>query len=96
MAKFLSLITFTQEGMRNVKDTIHRSEAFRSEAAAAGANVESAYWAMGEYDGCLLMESPDEETATALLLRLGQKGNVRTRTLRLYTKDEFQKILGKV
>lgn len=96
MAKFLSLITFTETGKREVSDTLQRAEEFRGEVEAVGAQVKGTYWAVGECDGCILLDAPDEETATALLLKLGQRGNVRTRTLRLYDKDEFEKVLTKV
>ena len=96
MAKFLSLITFTDQGIRNVKDSTTRAEHFRRDVEAVGGKVQAAYWTLGDFDGCVLLEAPDEETATAAMLRLGQQGNVRTRTMRLYDEEEFQEILAKV
>lgn len=94
MTRYLSLITFTEQGIKNVKQTTERAEKFRSSVEAAGGKILSQYWAVGEADGCIVFEAPNEETAASLLLTLGQKGNVRTRTLRLYDATEFQKILS--
>ena len=96
MAKYLSLITFTESGIRDVKHTLQRAEEFCDEVQDTGCKVEQVYWALGECDGCLVLDAPDEEAATAMLLRLAQQGNVRTRTLRLYDKDEFEQVLAKV
>ena len=95
MTRYLSLITFTEQGIRSVKQTVQRSHNFRKSVEAAGGKVLSQYWAVGEADGCVVFEAPDEETAASLLLALGQLGNVRTRTLRVYDAKEFEKILAK-
>ena len=95
MTRYLSLITFTEQGIRSVKQTVQRSHNFRKSVEAAGGTVLTQYWAIGEADGCVVFEAPDEETAASLLLALGQLGNVRTRTLRVYDAKEFEKILAK-
>lgn len=95
MTRYLTLITFTDQGMRAIEKTLTRAADFRSTVEAAGGKVLSQYWSVGEIDGCLVFEVPDETTAAALLLSLGKQGNVRTRTLRLYTSDEFQEVLSK-
>ena len=95
MTRYLSLITFTEQGIRSVKQTVQRSHVFRKSVEAAGGTVLSQYWAVGEADGCVVFEAPDEETAASLLLALGQLGNVRTRTLRVYDAKEFETILAK-
>ena len=52
------------------------------------------YWTLGAFDGVIVSEAPDEETATAALLHLGSLGNTRTQTARAYDAAEMQKILG--
>jgi uncharacterized protein with GYD domain len=95
MARFLSLLNFTDQGIRNVKQTIQRADEFRKSIDAAGGKVVAQYWLVGEADGCIVFETPDDQVASALLLSLGQKGNVRTRTLRVFDAKEFEKILAK-
>jgi uncharacterized protein with GYD domain len=89
------LLTFTDQGIRNVKQSIQRADEFRKLVDAAGGKVVLQYWLVGEADGCVVFEAPDDQVASALLLSLGQQGNVRTRTLRVYEPKEFEKILAK-
>ena len=61
-----------------------------------GAKVTNVYWTLGEYDGLLILEAPDDETATTVLLHLAALGNVQTETVRAFTAAEMDKILTKV
>jgi uncharacterized protein with GYD domain len=95
MTRFLSLLTFTDQGICNVKQSIQRADDFRKRIDAAGGKVVAQYWLVGEADGCIVFDAPDDQVASALLLSLGQQGNVRTRTLRAYDAKEFESILAK-
>jgi uncharacterized protein with GYD domain len=95
MTRFLSLLTFTDQGIRDVEQSIHRADNFRKSVEAAGGKVISQYWLVGEVDGCVVFEAPDDQAASALLLSLARLGNVRTRTLRVYDTKEFEGILAK-
>lgn len=95
MTRFMSLLTFTDQGIRDVKQSIQRADGFRKAVDAAGGKVISQYWLVGEADGCVVFEAPDDQVASALLLSLGQQGNVRTRTLRVYDAQEFARIVAK-
>jgi uncharacterized protein with GYD domain len=92
----MALINFTDEGIRNIRDSTHRAAQFRTLVERVGGSVHSLFWAVGEADGCVIFECPDEMTATAVLLSLGQQGHVRTRTLRVYDQKEFEQILSHV
>lgn len=93
MPTFLALITETQEGESKIRDSVARASAFREEAVAFGVTVKEQYWTLGSYDGFLLLEAPDVETASALLLKLGSKGAVRTQTLQAFDAGEMSAIL---
>lgn len=93
MARFLSLLSFTEQGILNVKQSVQRAAEFRKRVESAGGKVLSQYWAIGDCDGCIIFEAPDGATSASLLLALGQLGNVRTRTLNIYNEKEFSKIL---
>lgn len=95
MTRYLTLINFTDEGIQAIEKTLTRAEEFAATVEAAGGKVLSQYWAVGEYDGCVVFETPDETTAAALLLSLGKQGHIRTRTLRVYDHDEFKQVLTK-
>lgn len=96
MATFITTIKFTQQGIKDIDHTIKRAAAFKAAAKKLGAKVKEAYWTLGDHDGLLILEAPDEETATAALLHLGAMGNVHTSTVRAYTASEMQKILAVV
>lgn len=94
MVRYLSLMSFTDQGIRGVDQSCERARKFRAAVEGAGGKVQFLYWAVGEFDGAFAFEVPDEATATRLLLSLGKLGNVRTRSLRVYDESEFQGILG--
>ena len=95
MATFISLVNFTDQGIRNVKQTTERLDQFREVASSKGISVQSAYWTMGEYDIVLTLDGP-EEAVTAALLEVASRGNVTSKTLRAYSQDEMSGILGQL
>jgi uncharacterized protein with GYD domain len=96
MPIFVSLNKFTDQGIRNIKDSPKRAEAFRNAAKKAGCNVKELLWTQGKYDLIAIMEAPDDATAAALLLSIGRLGNISSQTLRAFTAAEMEKILEKV
>ena len=96
MATYISLIQFTDQGIRNVKDTIKRGEAAMAEAEKMGMKVTEEFWTMGAYDVVALFEAPDDETASAFVLKNGALGNVKGQTLRAFRREEMEAILAKI
>lgn len=96
MATYIMLANFTDQGIRNVKDSVKRAEAFKELAIASGVTVKDLYWTLGQYDIVAIADAPDEMTVTALGLALGKSGNVRTQTLRAFTASDMTAILSKV
>lgn len=96
MANYIILGNFTDQGIRNVKETTKRADAVRSMAEKVGATIKDIYWTLGSFDIVAVLDAPDDETATALGLSIGSLGNIRTQTLRAFTADEIGNILGKV
>jgi uncharacterized protein with GYD domain len=90
------LVNFTDQGIRNVKDTKKRAEAFREMAKKVGVTVKETYWTLGQYDVVATLEAPDAATVTALSFSVGAMGNVRTQTLPAFSADEVGGILGKM
>jgi len=95
MATFISLINLTEQGVRNVKESPGRAEAFKSMAASLGVTVKSLYWTVGRYDIVAIMEGPEEAVATALMAA-GSLGNVRSETMRAYNEEEAGRIVGNI
>ncbi len=96
MATYILLGNFTEQGIRNVKDTTKRAEAVKELAKKVGVAVKELYWTLGQYDVVAIFDAPDEASATALGLSIGVAGNVRTQTLRAFTAAEIGPILRKM
>ena len=93
MATFIALLDFTDQGIRNLKDSPQRADAFNAFAEKAGAQIVGQYWTIGSHDGVLILEAPSEEVAASVLLHLATAGNVRTTTLRAYDWAEAQHLI---
>ena len=93
MSTFVSLLNFTDQGIKDVKESPRRYEAFRVAAEKLGVTVKGVYYTVGHYDVVLILEGPDE-AITAALLKTGSLGNVRSQTLRGFSVDEMKKIVG--
>ena len=96
MATFITTIKFTQQGIKGIGETTKRAAAFKAAAKKLGVKVTDIYWTLGDNDGLLILEAPDDETATTALLHLGATGHVHTTTVRAFTAAEMDKILEKV
>jgi uncharacterized protein with GYD domain len=96
VATYISLWNFSDQGIRAVKDTTKRAGIMKETAQKAGVTVKDIYWTLGTYDGVVLFEAPNEEAIAALGLALGALGNVRTQTVRAFTLDEMNGVLGKM
>ena len=94
MATFITTVQFTEQGIKAVRATCDRAEALMATAERLGVKVTGLYWTLGAFDGVLLCEAADEDTATAVLLHLGSLGNIRTQTARAFDAAEMQKVLG--
>ena len=96
MASYVILANWTEQGIKNVKDTIDRAQHFRAICEQHGVKVISFYWTQGRYDNIVVVEAPDEQTLVASLLASSRMGNVRTETLRAFNEGEMFAILQKV
>jgi uncharacterized protein with GYD domain len=96
MATYIILANFTEQGIRNVKDTAKRADAFKDMAQKAGVTVKEQYWTLGAHDIVAIVDAPDDGAVTAVGLSVGALGNVRTQTLRAFSKAEMATIVGKM
>lgn len=96
MATYIVLGQFTDQGIRNVKDTLKRVEGVKETAKKVGATVKEVYWTIGQYDVATIVDAPDDAAMTAFLLSVASLGNVRTQSLRAFSADEIGRIIGKM
>jgi uncharacterized protein with GYD domain len=95
MPRYISLVNWTDQGIRNFKATPDRANAARDLAGKMGGKLDEIYWTVGPYDLVVVTEFPDDETGTAFLLALGALGNVRTTTLRAFNTEEIARVISK-
>jgi uncharacterized protein with GYD domain len=96
MVTYITLLNFTEQGIKNVKQTVDRAKALDALIKKHGGTTRSLYWTQGAYDVVATVDAPDEESGLAILLTLGSLGNVRSQTLRAFTAEEMGRIIGKM
>ena len=96
MPTYVSLFNWTDQGIRNVRDTVQRYERSQELQDKHAVRLENIYWTVGPYDLVVIAEASDEESMTAFLLELASAGNLRTTTLRAYDRDEMSGIIGRL
>ena len=96
MAKYLMLGNWTEQGVREVSDTVKRSRAVRELFASMGVNAREFFWTIGQYDVVLTFDAPDHETMVRATLAVLKQGNLRTTTLRALGELEMERVLAEL
>jgi uncharacterized protein with GYD domain len=96
MATYIVLAQFTDQGIRTIKNSPQRAGQVAEMAKGFGCEMKDVYWTLGQYDIVAIIDAPDDQSLTAFGLALGSAGNVRTQTLRAFTKSEIGAIIGKL
>jgi len=96
MARYVVLIDWTDQGVRNAKDSVARVQQAREAFGPLGVTIDAIYWTLGSHDLVAVLSAPDGESFAAATLRLAGQGNVRTTALRAFDETEFGAILGKL
>ena len=93
--RFATLVKFTPQGVAGVGETTKRAKEFTAAAEAAGVKIQDLLWTQGRYDGIILYEAADVETAAATMLKAASSGNVQTETMIAFDAAEMDKILAR-
>ena len=96
MPTYMCLINWTEQGIRNIKDSPNRLDAAKKSVKDLGGEVKAFYMLQGSYDAVLMLEAPNDEALGKFLLKIGSAGNVRTTTMRAYPEAEYRKIIAGV
>lgn len=94
MARYIVLLTFTEQGAKALKKSTNRAHQFDKLATKSGVKVEGQFWTIGRYDGALILSADDSQRILHLLATLASLGNVRTESLQAFTDSEFDGILS--
>lgn len=96
MSTYIVLTSFTDQGIRSVNETTKRADAVKELAKKFGVTTKEFFWTLGSYDVVAIFEAPDDESMTALGLAIGAAGNVRTQTLRAFSRQEMNGVLARL
>jgi uncharacterized protein with GYD domain len=94
--RFIALIDWTDQGVKNAKDSVNRAQAARDAFKSVGAEMEQIYWTLGAHDLVAVVSAPDGESVAAGLLKVASAGNIRSHLLRAFDEQEFGAILAKL
>ena len=93
MPSYVVLFNWTDQGIKGYKDSPGRVDAASAEMEKLGVRIKDILWTLGPHDLVAIIEAPDDEKLTTTLLAVGAQGNVRTTTLRAYTREEFTQLI---
>jgi uncharacterized protein with GYD domain len=96
MARYVILCNWTEQGVKNAKETVKRARAAAGAFEKAGGKLNQVFWTLGQYDLVIIAEAPNDEALTAINVQLAMLGNIRSSTLRAFDEGEMEKILQKV
>ncbi|MGD1838648.1 MAG: GYD domain-containing protein [Nitrososphaeraceae archaeon] len=93
MSFYITLWTFSHQGIEKIKDSPKRADHFKQVAESKGVKVHDIYYTFGQYDGVGIVEAPDDATLMSALLSVESEGNARTVTLKAFKYEEAKKII---
>jgi len=96
MPTYILLMKLTEQGAKDIKNAPQRVEKAAKTVEAMGGKMMGFYTTMGEYDYVAIGECPNDEVMMTFLLGLGSLGNVKTTTLKAFTKEEFSQLVKKL
>jgi uncharacterized protein with GYD domain len=96
MAIYVALVHFTDQGLRQIKQTTERAKGLVNAAANLGVKIKEIYWTMGAYDAVFIADASNDEAMTSLAASMVSLGNIRTHTMRAYDAAEMNGILARL
>ncbi len=94
MATYVTLLRYTEQGLKNIKEGPSRLEKAKQAFRALGGELKSFHLVQGRYDAIVISEAPNDEVVAKFALATGSQGNVRTETMRAFTEDEYRKLIS--
>ena len=94
MPTYVMLAHWTEQGIRQVKDSPKRVDAAKRALKEMGGDFKAFYMTMGDYDLVAIYEAPDDAVAARFTLMLGQLGNVRSTTMKAFPEAAYREIVA--
>ena len=96
MPTFIAMLSWTDQGIRTVKDTPKRAQAAKDAAKKLGIEIKQIYLTTGEFDILSILEAADGDNVAKFAMMTGAQGNVRTRTVRAWPESEMLKLISQL
>ena len=96
MPTFLCSFSFTDAGIKGIRETATRRAKAKMRADKLKIKIKDIYLTSGDSDLLYILEAPSGEAVAKFAIVIGAQGNVRTKTVRAYTVQEFEKMLGEI
>ena len=96
MSRYVLLLNYTDEGMRNIKYLPQHINAFRQAVEAGGGRMTDVYLTMGQYDLVAVIEAPSDETCVSIALALSSLGNMRSTTLKAFGEEDLATVVENI
>jgi len=96
MSFYIILWNYTEQGIKNIKESPKRVNIFKSKLENAGGRLIDTYYTFGKYDGVSIVESPTDEILMSCLLSVESQGKARSITLKAFSYDEATKIIENI
>lgn len=94
MTTYIMLVNWTEQGIRNVRESPKRLDVAKKQLAEMGGSFREFYLTMGDCDMVAICDAPDDAVAARFALQLGAGGNVRTRTLKAFPEAAYREIVA--
>ncbi len=94
MATYITLLNYTDQGIKNMKGVPERALAARQALESMGGRLHAYRLTLGEYDAVVTIDAPDDEAYATFVLNIAAQGNLRTTTLKAFSEEESFRILG--
>ncbi len=94
MPTFIMLLRWTEQGIKNIKDSPSRIDQAREDIKAVGGEMKDFYLTLGPYDAVAICEAPTGKAYAQFALSVGSKGNVQTETLRSFSEEQYRDIIA--
>jgi uncharacterized protein with GYD domain len=94
MATYVTLLKYTDQGIKAIKEGPSRLEKARQALKSMGGEVKSFHLVQGRYDAIVFVEAPNDEVVAKFALAVGSQGNVRSETMRAFNEEEYRRIVS--
>jgi uncharacterized protein with GYD domain len=94
MSTYITLVSFTDQGIRSIRESPSRVDAVKSILKGFGGEFKAFYMTMGKHDAVWIYDAPDDAAAAKFTLRIGSRGNVRTTTMKAFPEAEYRQIIA--